>query len=238
MPGPMTQLSDHPPARDATVDPKEQRVAGTPSAQTLSGDEGVDLPEFDRPPADPLPVLDRWLAAAAEYGVREPLAVSLATVDERGRPSSRTVLVKEIADGALVFTSHTGSRKGRELATTPWASVNFYWRETMQQISLAGPVEPLTAERSDALFAERPVAAQATTAVSRQSHPLGDEQVLHRRAQELIDAGAPLARPDGWSGYRLIPHAIEFWHGRASRLHRRLAYVRDGDVWTHQRLQP
>ncbi|WP_016698559.1 phenazine biosynthesis FMN-dependent oxidase PhzG [Actinoalloteichus spitiensis] len=207
-------------------------------ANTLSGDESLVLPEFDAPPADPFGLLRRWIALAEEYRVREPLAVSLATADAAGRPSNRVVLVKEIVDGGLVFTSHTGSRKGRDLAVQPWASMNFYWRESLQQITLAGPVEALPASRSDELFAERPLAAQATTAVSAQSTPLVAESELHTRARELIEAGTALPRPAGWGGYRLLPREIEFWQGKASRLHRRLSYSWENGGWTYRRLQP
>ncbi|AUS80773.1 pyridoxamine 5'-phosphate oxidase [Actinoalloteichus sp. AHMU CJ021] len=214
------------------------RVEESRPANTLSGDESLVLPEFDVPPADPFVLLRRWIALAEEYRVREPLAVSLATVDAAGRPSSRVVLIKEVVDGGLVFTSHTGSRKGRDLAVQPWASMNFYWRESLQQITLAGPVEALPAARSDELFAERPLAAQATTVVSAQSAPLAAEGELHTRAQELIEAGNALPRPAGWGGYRLLPTEIEFWQGKASRLHRRLSYSRENGGWSHRRLQP
>jgi len=207
-------------------------------ANTLTGNESLPLPEFDAPPADPLGLLDRWLGIAAEHDVREPLAGALATVDAQGHPASRIVLVKEITDGAVLFSTHVGSRKGQHLAATPFASMTFYWRETLQQITVAGPVEMLSDEQSTALFAERPLAAQATTAVSHQSQPLEQEQSLHQQAAELIDAGEPLARPDGWAGYRLVPRRIEFWQGKSSRLHRRLEYTGDGTTWTSQRLQP
>jgi dihydrophenazinedicarboxylate synthase len=205
---------------------------------TLSGDESIELPEFDDPPADPIALLHRWLAIAAEYDVREPGAVVLATADAQGRPSSRVVLLKEIADGALVFTTHTDSRKARDLAASGWASMTFYWRETSQQITVRGPVEILPDARSDELFDQRPPAAQATTAVSEQSRPLADERLLHIRAQALIDAGAAVPRPHGWAGYRLVPQAVEFWQGRVSRLHRRLEYTRTDTAWTNERLQP
>ncbi|WP_190816080.1 phenazine biosynthesis FMN-dependent oxidase PhzG [Saccharopolyspora pogona] len=206
--------------------------------KTLSGDESLVLPEFDTPLEDPIELLHRWLTIAADHDVREPLAVSLATADEHGRPVNRIVLIKEITNCAIVFTSHTSGRKGRHIAVNPFAAMNFYWRETLQQITVSGPVEPLPAEKSDELFAERPVAAQATTAVSAQSTPLHDEQSLHTRAQELTDANEPLPRPAGWGGYRLVPDTIEFWQGKSTRLHRRLQYTRTGNDWSHVRLQP
>ncbi len=207
-------------------------------SDTLSGDESLELPEFDAPPQDPLPLLKRWLDLAAERGVREPLAVVLSTVDASGRPAGRVVLLKEVADGALVFTSHTGSRKGCHLQARPYAAMTFYWRETLQQLCVSGPVELLPDEQSSALFAERPLAAQATTVVSRQSQPLTDERALHEQAEALIAAGQVLARPEGWAGYRLVPQRVEFWQGRASRLHRRLEYTMQDGRWIHRRLQP
>lgn len=211
------------------------RVGRTAS---LTGDDNIELPEFDVPPADPFDLLVRWLQIAQQYAVREPGAVALATADAQGRPSSRIVLIKEIADGALVFTTHSASRKGRDLAENPRASLTFYWRETLQQINAWGAVETVSGARSDELFAERPPAARATTAASRQSTPLDDEQLLSERAQALLDAAADLSRPAGWVGYRLVPETIEFWHGRASRLHRRLQYTRTAQGWTSTRLQP
>lgn len=213
---------------------------GQRPAATLSGDETIELPEFDAPPADPVALLRRWLAAADERGVREPRAVVLATADRAGHASSRVVLLKDVEGDALVFASPTGGRKGRDMAETGWASMSFYWRETLQQITVSGPVRMLPDEDSDALFAERPVAAQVTTAVSDQGADLLDEAALHARADELIGLGQPLARPRDWAGYALKPHRIEFWHGRASRLHRRLEYRREGSGsgWATRRLQP
>jgi pyridoxamine-phosphate oxidase len=208
---------------------------------TLSGDASLVLPEFDAPPADPIGLLRSWLDSAEARAVRESHAVVLATADAEGRPSTRVLLVKELDARGLVFTSFTGSRKGRELAVRPSASMTFYWRETLQQITVAGAVETLSPADSDRLFAERPLAARATTAVSRQSRPLESETGLKDAAGALVEAGGPVDRPEEWTGYRLVPNVVEFWYGSPDRLHRRLRYELSPDRavgWQSTRLQP
>jgi pyridoxamine 5'-phosphate oxidase len=205
--------------------------------ETLSGDPGLELPEFDAPPEEPLPLLERWLAAADERGVREPRALALATADAEGRPSSRIVLLKQ-ASPAIVFAFSANSRKGRELAANPRAAGTLYWRETLQQVVFEGPVKRLGAEESDRIFAERPPAGQATTVASNQGEALDDPGALRREAAELAEGGDALRRPEDWGGYRLDTDQVEFWHGSPDRLHRRLLYVKDDDGWRHRRLQP
>lgn len=204
--------------------------------ETLSGDPTLELPEFDSPPTDPLPLLERWLRTADERGVREPRALALATADGEGRPSVRTLLVKQLSP-TLVFAGGYESRKGRDLAVNPRAAGTLYWRETLQQITIEGPVSRLSEEESDALFAERPAAGQATTVASEQGAALGDPEALRRRADELSGEES-LQRPASWGGFRLDPDLIEFWHGSPTRLHRRLLYIKDEGGWRHQRLQP
>jgi dihydrophenazinedicarboxylate synthase len=216
---------------------RRQRKRSLDSVETLSGDSSLELPEFDSPPADPLPLLDRWLQAADERGVREPRALALATADDRARPSTRIVLLKQIAP-TVVFAFSSASRKGRDLAANPRAAGTLYWRETLQQIVFEGPVEKLTEAESDALFAERPPAARAATAASRQGQALGDAEHLRMKAADFVRDEGAVRRPKDWSGYRLDPDVIEFWHGSTDRLHRRLLYVKQGTAWTHQRLQP
>ncbi|HEX6780473.1 MAG TPA: phenazine biosynthesis FMN-dependent oxidase PhzG [Solirubrobacterales bacterium] len=205
--------------------------------ETLSGDPSLELPEFDAPPAEPLPLLERWLAAADERGVREPRALALATADAEGRPSSRILLLKQVSP-ALVFAGSYESRKGRELAANPRAAGTLYWRETLQQVTVEGPVRRLSEEESDEIFGERPADAQATTVASNQGEPLGDPAELRRAADELSSAEEPLQRPARWGGYRLDPDLVEFWHGSPDRLHRRLLYVRESGRWISRRLQP
>ncbi|MER7279320.1 phenazine biosynthesis FMN-dependent oxidase PhzG [Dactylosporangium sp. NPDC000244] len=197
----------------------------------------LELPEFEDPPDDPVALLRSWLGAAAERGVGLANAVALATADAGGTPSSRTVLVQHIRDDGLVFGTHTVSRKGRDLAARPYAAATFFWRETLQQVHVAGRVHRLPAAEADALFAERAPVARAMAAASRQSEPMLDEAALRARAAEL-GADGPAARPDTWAGYRIEPAAVEFWHDETDRLHRRLRYDRTPAGWTWTRLQP
>ena len=205
--------------------------------ETLSGDAGLELPEFEAPPEDPVPLLERWLQAADGRGVREPRALALATADAAGRPANRIVLLKQIAP-YLVFAGSYESRKGRDLAENPRAAGTLYWRETLQQIVIEGPVAKLSEAESDALFAERPATAQASAVASGQGKPLEDPERLRSAAAELADGEQPLRRPASWGGYRLDPDLIEFWHGSPSRLHRRLLYIKTESGWTSKRLQP
>jgi pyridoxamine-phosphate oxidase len=205
--------------------------------ETLSGDIELDLPEFDAPPDDPVGLLARWLDSAREHGVREPQALALATVDADGRPSSRVVLLKEV-EPALVFTSHHESRKGRDLAAVARASGTLYWRETLQQVVIEGPVEQMSDEESDALFAARPRPAQAATIASDQSKELEDPEALRSAMEELAAGPERLRRPSDWGGYQIAPERIEFWHGSPDRLHRRLLYTKAGAGWIHRRIQP
>jgi pyridoxamine-phosphate oxidase len=206
---------------------------------TLTGDEDLLLPEFDRPPADPVALLRDWVWAAEERGVREPLAVTLATAGADGRPSSRTVIVKAVDARGLVFATAEQSRKGRDIAATGWAAGTLYWRETLQQVNVAGTVERTTAAESDDLFHDRAPSSQAATAASHQSEVLEDEDALRAAVDALLATDAPIERPAGWGGYRLLPERVEFWHGRRDRVHRRLAYeLEPSGAWVARRLQP
>ncbi|HYP56118.1 MAG TPA: pyridoxal 5'-phosphate synthase [Solirubrobacterales bacterium] len=205
--------------------------------ETLSGDPSLELPELDAPPGEPLPLLESWLKDADARGVREPRALALATADANGRPSNRIVLLKQ-ASPSIVFAFSADSRKGRELATNPRAAGTLYWRETLQQVVFEGPVERMSAAESDRLFAERPPSGQAAAVASHQGEELEDPERLRREADALARGDEPMRRPEAWSGYRLDPDLIEFWHGSPDRLHRRLLYTRADGRWTHRRLQP
>ncbi|MFD6891278.1 phenazine biosynthesis FMN-dependent oxidase PhzG [Streptomyces sp. NPDC059957] len=195
--------------------------------------------EFAAPPAEPMDLLRAWFDSAVADAVREPGALALASADARGRASNRIVQVLAVRGTGLVFTSHSDSRKARDLDETGWASGVFYWREAGRQVSVSGPARPLPDEESDALWAARPAAAHPMSVASYQSAPLLDEDALRERARELARGAAALARPDRWLGYLLEPASVEFWQSDPQdRLHRRLRYERDGSGWRTGRLQP
>ncbi len=209
-----------------------------PSRPSVTGTIELDLPEFDHPPADPMPLLVAWADAAERLGVIEPYNIALATSNRVGIPTNRFVLAKSFDTEGVTFATHSESVKGRQLADNPRAAVALYWRETRQQLRLAGAVELLPDAESDAIWADRPLLSQAASAVSKQSATLEDPAEFQAEAIRLAEPGTPLTRPAGWNGYRLRPDSIEFWHGGADRMHRRLRYDRTIDGWTHERLYP
>ncbi|MFB7674509.1 phenazine biosynthesis FMN-dependent oxidase PhzG [Kitasatospora purpeofusca] len=214
-------------------------MSGTRS-ESMTGTVEVSFSEYGQPPAEPVGLLRAWLADAVRNGVREPRALTLATADGAGRPSTRIVVINQVTDTGFVFITHAGSRKGRDLAANPWASGLLYWRETSQQIVVDGPVVKLSDAAAEALWHARPVFTHAMSTASRQSERLGglDEVgALRRRALEL-GAGQPLPRPEGFAGYELRFDGLEFWANGTDRLHERLRYDRDGDGWRVSRLQP
>ncbi|WP_069163328.1 phenazine biosynthesis FMN-dependent oxidase PhzG [Nocardia altamirensis] len=206
--------------------------------ETLTAAVEHAFPEYFDPPADPAPILHAWLAAARKYGVREPLALALATADAAGRPSTRMVSIIGVEPNVLVFASHTTSRKGRDLAVNRQASGVLYWRETGQQIVLSGTVAPMRPDESDVLWRARPRALHPMSVASEQSHELPEPAQLARRAAALADHGALLPRPARFVGYRCAMDEIEFWCSDPDRLHRRLVYRRAHGQWQWTRLQP
>ncbi|ONK14046.1 phenazine biosynthesis FMN-dependent oxidase PhzG [Streptomyces sp. MP131-18] len=209
--------------------------------ESLTGAVGLDFPEYEAPPPQPLGLVQRWLAEAVDHGVREPRAMALATADALGRASHRMVHATELSDRGVVFTTHSTSQKSREMDATGWASGLLYWRETSQQVVLSGPVARLGEAETDALWAARPVPLHAMTHLSHQSEPLPDAEALRAAARRLEAAGTPLPRPSRFVGYLLAPDVVEFWSAGPDRLHRRLRYDRQAGSaagWRPVRLQP
>ncbi len=202
------------------------------------------LSETDLAP-DPYTQFARWLITAAEAELPEPNAVILATADERGRPSARTVLLKGYDEAGFVFYTNYRSRKARDLAVNPHASLLFPWQAIDRQVTVLGMVSRVSAEQSAAYFRTRPRDSQLGAWASRQSTTIASRAELDERFAELAKRwppGTQVPTPDFWGGYRLRPDIVEFWQGRESRLHDRLRYHRaePGDTvgWVIERLAP
>ncbi|WP_405588419.1 pyridoxal 5'-phosphate synthase [Streptomyces sp. NBC_01092] len=193
---------------------------------------------FSAPPAEPMGLVRAWFDSAVADGVCKPASLALATADAGGHASTRMVSVLAIRDTGLVFASHAGSRKGRDLAETGWASGVWYWREVDRQVIVSGPTHPLPEAESDALWAARPVSALPMSVATQQSAPLLDEDALRERALELSRAGSELRRPATWLGYLLEPASVEFWQTAPDHLYPRLRYERADPGWRIGRLQP
>lgn len=206
--------------------------------ESLTGQTDRAFPEYDQPPAEPMELARRWVSSAVEAGVREPLALALATAGSDGRPSNRTVSIVDVSTRGVVFTSHSTSQKGREIAESGWASGLLYWRETGEQLIVSGPVVLLPDTEADRLWAARATPLHAMSTASRQSDPLGDVSLLRAEAARLTASGSPLPRPARFAGYRLEPATVEFWSAASDRLHRRLRYDRTPSGWRAVRLQP
>jgi pyridoxamine 5'-phosphate oxidase len=191
--------------------------------------------------ADPFRQFAAWFDEARAASPNEPNAMALATVGADGRPSLRMVLLKGVDERGFVFYTNYESRKGRELADTPWAALTFFWPEMERQIRIEGRVEPVSAEESDAYFHSRPIGSQLSASASHQSEVIAGREELEQRVAALSARyqNQEIPRPETWGGFRVIPDAIEFWQGRANRLHDRLRYrlLASGD-WQIERLSP
>ena len=188
---------------------------------------------------DPIRQFELWFEDALRAHLPLPNAMTLATVDARGAPSARVVLLKGIEQDGFVFYTNYASRKARELAARPSACLVFMWSELERQVRIEGRTEKVSAEDSERYFATRPLGARLSAWASAQSERVPDRGTLEAAMEEARRRyGDSPPRPAHWGGYRLLPHAIEFWQGRADRLHDRLLYTRQGDGWTIERLAP
>ena len=205
---------------------------------TLTGNPDLVDSGFDNPPEHPITLLKKWLETADQLNISEPCGLVLSTVNDKMQSSSRVVLLKDCDDTGIFFASSALSLKGQDLQLNPFAAGTLWWRETMQQINFQGTVRPCSAEFSDAVFYERPLAAQAVANASKQSAFLTDEIALQKQVTELLQHPELIKRPDDWHAYHFAIESIEFWHGSKDRFHKRLRYNLANNIWQHNLLQP
>lgn len=201
---------------------------------TLAGLRRADLD------ADAISQFQKWFAQAMQAEIVEPNAMTLATVAADGQPSTRIVLLKGVDQRGFSFFTNYESRKGRELADNPKASLTFFWAGLERQVSVGGTVSRLSREESEAYFAVRPLGSQRGAWVSRQSTVVANREYLEKRLAEVeTEFGDKVPMPQYWGGYVLSPSSMEFWQGRPNRLHDRFRYKRqDGGAWLIERLSP
>jgi pyridoxamine 5'-phosphate oxidase len=200
--------------------------------QLISGDFTESIEPFE--------LFTAWFDEARASEPNDPNAMALATVDAEGMPDVRMVLMNGLSPEGFVFYSHINSAKGRELAANPNAALLFHWKSLRRQIRVRGPVSPVSEQEADAYFAGRPKQAQIGAWASKQSQPLESrlafEKAIALNAAKYAIGDVP--RPPGWSGWRIVPQSMEFWHDRPFRLHDRIVFQREGGGWTKTRLYP
>jgi pyridoxamine 5'-phosphate oxidase len=190
--------------------------------------------------ADPIAQFNAWFAEAVEASIPMVNAMTLATADAAGKPAARIVLLKGVDSRGFVFYTNYESRKAQELAANPRAALLFYWIELEREVRVEGSIEKTTTAESDDYFASRPLGSRLAAIASPQSAVIGARAMLEERYAEAQKRhGATPPRPSGWGGYRVVPDAIEFWQGRANRLHDRLLYRKaTAAAWEIVRLAP
>jgi pyridoxamine 5'-phosphate oxidase len=202
----------------------------------------VDIPTFDaeRVPDDPAVLFRDWLVGAIDAGVRDPHAMTLSTIDKDGHPSSRVLLLKGLSSGHWQFATSRNSRKGRELAGTPWAAANFYWREIGRQVRASGRALPGMPEESARDFLARGADSRAESFAGNQSAVLADPAELDTALDDARTRVAedPSLVSEHWTLYHLIPDEVEFWQADRARRHVRLRYQLRDQRWTRELLWP
>jgi pyridoxamine 5'-phosphate oxidase len=189
---------------------------------------------------DPLKQFDSWLHEAFEHGDEMANAFILSTVNEFDVPSSRVVLLRDLSHGGFNFFTNYLSRKGKDMAKNKIISILFFWKELQRQVRIEGSVQFLSEEESNIYFQSRPRESQLAALASEQSNVISSRDILENKFVKLCDLykNKTVPKPPHWGGYVLIPNKIEFWQGRESRLHDRIQYTSENNLWKIERLAP
>ena len=191
-------------------------------------------------PVEPVNWFREWLDEAMISGEPEATAMILSTVSIELRPSARVVLLKSFDEHGFVFFTNYLSRKGVQISGNHFAALTFFWPHTERQVRIEGIVSKTNADESDSYFYSRPLESRINAVISPQSSPISSRTKLEEeREMLLLNRGTEnISRPDHWGGYSLKPDRIEFWQGRPGRLHDRIQYLLEGNVWSISRLAP
>lgn len=196
----------------------------------------LDESEVD---ANPFSQFQIWLAEAVKSEVKEPNAMSLATVGTNGKPYNRIVLLKGFDESGFTFFTNHASSKGDEIAGNPNISVCFFWIELERQVRIEGVAEKISQEESEAYFKTRPYMSQIGALASNQSEVVPNREFLDEKFKSLSEKyPEEVPMPETWGGYKVTPNYFEFWQGRRSRLHDRIVYSKEGSAWSINRLSP
>lgn len=189
---------------------------------------------------DPILFFNDWLQEATQAGIVLPESMSVSTCSNEGRPSSRMVLLKEVDSQGFVFFTNYGSRKAQELDSNPFAALLFHWNMLQRQVRIEGRIERLSFAESEAYFHSRGRGSQIGAWASKQSQTSDNRNTLVEKVKyyERKFSGKSVPLPEFWGGYRVIPESIEFWQGKADRLHDRFVYTKKDNTWSIERLQP
>ncbi|MGB1306554.1 MAG: pyridoxamine 5'-phosphate oxidase [Flavobacteriales bacterium] len=187
---------------------------------------------------EPITLFQQWLSQAITYS-NDANAFVLSTVNSNGVPSSRVLLLRDATEKGFSFFTNYSSRKSQEIEVNPNVCMNFFWPEMERQVRINGSISRLSEQESDDYFNSRPYESRIGAWCSPQSQVIESREVLENKIQELKKKYPnEVPRPENWGGYTIVPNEIEFWQGRASRLHDRFLYKKEGENWTINRLAP
>lgn len=203
------------------------------SSRREYGEQSLDVKEARDCPVQQF---EQWFADAVSQEVCDPTAMVLSTVDAKGCPNSRVVLLKGIESGAFVFYTNYESTKSLELQHNAYAALNFYWAALARQVRIRGTVQRVSREASEAYFATRSRSSQCSAVVSPQSHVIQTRDALVQKADQLMASKEAIPCPDYWGGFAVLPETFEFWQGRDHRLHDRIFYEKKESLWVKLRL--
>jgi pyridoxamine 5'-phosphate oxidase len=213
-------------------------TSGNPGTSELTAGDSADFVEA----AEPFELFSQWFADAEKSEPNDPNAMALATVDAEGLPDVRMVLLKGLDRRGFVFYTNTQSAKGEELGANAKAALLFHWKSLSRQVRIRGPVERVTDAEADAYYATRPRGSRIGAWASQQSRPLESRFALEKAVASYTAKFAigEIPRPAHWTGFRILPVQIEFWHDRPFRLHDRVVFSRGGqdENWSRARLYP